>query len=52
MEEMIWIKWKINEREKQWNIQIKKKYLCKGKNGNEIIPNQNINSDYLWVIGL
>lgn len=24
MEEMIWIKWKINEREKQWNIQIKK----------------------------
>ena len=48
MEEMIWIKWKINEREKQWNI----KNLCKGINGNEIIPSQNINNDYLWVIGL
>ena len=29
MEEMTWIKWKINEREKQWNIQIKKNIYAK-----------------------
>ena len=38
---------------KEKNSEIYKilKNICKGKNGNEIIPSQNINNDYLWVIG-
>ena len=39
-------------KEKNNEISKLKKYLCKVKNGNEITPNQNINSDDLWVVGL